>query len=750
MTVATNAERRRFLIGSVSVAGGVAFGVVSPWKRAMGETPVGPAGQTPLAITPFVEIGAAGITLVAPRADMGQGIASTQAYLIAEELDVDPLKCTISTGFPDPIYYNAAVADSLAPFPEYDHSEAAEQARKAGQEGFRQAGLQVTGGSTSVPDMFDRLRSTGASAREALKLAAAQEHGVAPGQLSTEDGHVILPSGKRVPYEALARRALTVTLPETVSLRSPREWRYLGKAVMRTDIVAKSTGTQVYGIDAQADDMLYATVRTHPAWGGEMLSFDASRAEAMPGVKRIVPLENGVAVVADRTWRAFKAMDAITFEWGKGTFPKSDSALWEALENGEQAEFLEGQLRNDGDVDAVLANPGGQTLEAEYRVPYLAHAPLEPMNAMVRVTDDQVDVWTGTQIPGFVQAHVAAIVGMPAEQVIVHNHVMGGSFGRRLEDEHVKQAAQIALAVKDVPVKMTWTREEDMSHDFPRPAQLGRLRGRIQDGKIHAYDVTTIGSSAVRSWLGRVAEAPPKPDVLQMAGAWDQPYRIPNYRVTGYAPEGLVPTTTHRCPGANANGFFHDAFLDEMLHEAGQDPLEGRIALCHHEASRKVLEAVGELCNWDGVNIGAGRGRGVAFVLSHGVPAAEVVDVTVTENGIRIDEVYVAVDSGAVLDPANFEAQVTGGVVWGLGHAINAELTYEDYAPTQTNFHAYECLRMYQTPRIQYVALSNNFKIRGIGEPTVAPAAPALANALFAATGKRYRELPLGKHLNFV
>ncbi len=743
-------ERRRFLTGSIAIAGGVAFGVISPWKPALGQATQGSPAQIPLALTPFIRISSAGITLIGPRTDMGQGIASTQAYLVAEELDVDPLKCEISPGIPDPIYYNAAVADSLAPFPEYDHSAAAEAARKQGQEGFRTAGLQVTGGSTSIPDMYDRLRIAGATARETIKLAAAKRHGVSVDALRTDDGHVVLPSGTRISYESLADAAATIQPPANVELRKSDQWRYLGKRLMRTDIVAKSTGTQSYGIDATADGMLYATVRTHPAWGGEMLGFDATRAEKMPGVKQIVPLENGVAVVADRTWRAFKAMQTIDFQWGNGTFPKSSEALWEALENGERPELLEGKLRDDGAVDEVFASVGGETLEAEYRVPYLAHAPLEPMNAMVRVSDDQVDVWTGTQIPGFVQAHVAAVTGKPVEQVVVHNHTMGGSFGRRLEDEHVKQAALIALAVKNTPVKMTWTREEDMSHDFPRPAQLGRLRGRIEDRKIRALDVTTIGSSAVRSWLGRVAEAPPKPDVLQMAGAWDQPFNIPNYRVTGYAPEGLVPTTTHRCPGANANGFFHDAFLDELLHEAEQDPLEARVALCHHDASRKVLEAVGELSSWRGTHLGKGRGRGVAFVLSHGVPVAEVIDVTLTDRGVRIDDVYVAVDSGAVLDPANFEAQVTGGVVWGLGHAINAELTYEDYAPTQTNFHAYECLRMYQTPRIQFVALENNFKIRGIGEPTVAPAAPALANAIFAATGKRIRELPLNKHIDFV
>ncbi|MEO0973856.1 MAG: molybdopterin cofactor-binding domain-containing protein, partial [Pseudomonadota bacterium] len=417
MSRQTNLNRRAFLIGSAAISGGVAFGFLTAWSRALAHGHDS-SGATH-ALTPFVQIGVDGITLITPRTDMGQGISSTQAYLIAEELDVDPLKCHVSPGFPNPIYYNSAVADSLSPYPEYDHSDEAEQARLAGRESFRQAGMQVTGGSTSIPDMYDRLRTTGAVARETLKLAAAQQFDVALAELTTEDGHVVLPTGRRVTYESLAATAATLTPPNDVALRPPSEWRHLGKALTRTDIVAKSTGTQNYGIDAQAEGMLHATVRTHPAWGGEMLGFDASRAEKMPGVRKVVALENGIGVIADRTWRAFKAMETIEFRWGEGTFPKSSAELWAALENGVKPELLEGRLRNEGNVDASLAKGGAGTLEAEYRVPYLAHAPLEPMNAMVRVGDDRVDIWTGTQIPGFVQAHVAGVTNTPADRVFV-------------------------------------------------------------------------------------------------------------------------------------------------------------------------------------------------------------------------------------------------------------------------------------------------------------------------------------------
>jgi isoquinoline 1-oxidoreductase beta subunit len=592
---APETSRRRFLVGSASLLGGVAFGVVA-CREAAAPTAAAPAPPQPVSLTPFVTIDADGITLITPRTEMGQGIASTQAYLIAEELDVDPLSCRISPGMPDKVYYNAAVADALAPVPEYDHSDEAEAVREKGQAAFRKGGLQVTGGSTSIPDMFHRLRETGALARDTLKRAAADVTGVPVGELRTEDGHVWTPDGRKLAYTELAAAAASLTPGPTPTLRTPDQWRYLGKAIPRTDMAAKSTGTLEFGIDVAFDDMLYATVKTHPAWGGTMLGYDAAEAEAMPGVHAVVPLDGGVGIVADRTWTAFSAMKTVRFDWGPGPYPKSTAEMWPVLEAavGDPA-LLEGVMRDDGDVDAVLAEAGDAVLRAEYRAPYLAHAALEPMNAVVKVTDTRVDVWTGTQIPAFVQAHVATVLEVPAEIVFVHNRPMGGSFGRRLEDEAVKQAALVARAAKGRPVKMTWTREEDMTHDFPRPMQLGRMAGVVRDGKVAACDIVTVGQSPARSWLGRIAEAPPKPDVLVLAGAWDQPMRIPNYRVTGYAPEGLPPVTTHRAPGANANGFFHECFLDELLLAAGLDPLEGRLALCHHEASRGVLEAVATL-----------------------------------------------------------------------------------------------------------------------------------------------------------
>ena len=569
-----------------------------------------------------------------------------------------------------------------------------------------------------------------------------------PTSYKTENGAVVLPDGKRLPYTELAADAAQTAPVTDVALRDPSKWRYLGKPFLRTDMVAKSTGTQSYGIDLAFKDMVYATVRTNPGLGGPMKSYDAAAAEKMRGVKKIVPITSGIGVIADNTWRAFKAADAVKIEWGPAPYPATTEEMWKTLESSATPERQDSRLRDDGDVEAALA--AGKVITAEYRTPYLAHAPLEPSNATVLVSDDRCDIWCGTQIPNFLLDHAAKLTGLDRSAIFLYAQPMGGSFGRRLEDDYVLQAIEVAMAMKGTPVKMTWTREEDMTHNIPRPMHLGKGRGTVKDGKVETLDLDSISQSMARSWFGRLASPPPGPDATIVLGAWDQPFAIPNYRVTGYAAPEMVPVSSWRAPGANSNGFMHDCFLDELIHAAGADPLEERIRLCMHDTSRKVLEAVGKMSGWNGPKIGENRGRGVAFVLSHGVPAAEVIEVTNTPQGIRIDKVFIAVDVGRVLDPVNFEAQAMGGVIFGLGHAMNCELTYDKYRPKQLNYYAYEAMRMYQTPKIEIQGLENGANIRGIGEPTLPPAAPALANAIFAATGKRIRELPLNKSIDFV
>ena len=440
----------------------------------------------------------------------------------------------------------------------------------------------------------------------------------------------------------------------------------------------------------------------------------------------------------------------LEIEWGAAPYPPTTQAMFQQAAESFTAERQDSRAKDEGDVEAVLkAADTKSVLQAEYRVPYLAHAPLEPMNAVVLLKDGRLDVWTGPQIPGFTVIALAALTGLAEDSIHLHVQIMGGSFGRRLEDDFVRQAVELAQAHQGVPIKMTWTREEDMTHDYPRPLFMARARGLVASGQVQAYDLGIAAASVSASQFGRLNVPMPGPDIWIVAGAWDQPFAIPNYRVTGYRVPEMVPVSSWRSVGASANGFLHECFLDELIHAAGADPLAERIRLCSHEPSKRVLQAVGEMSGW-GKPLPKGSGRGLAFTLSFGVPVAEVVEVTATPNGIRIDKAFVVAEVGQVLDPVNVEAQLTGGVIWGLSHAMLNELTYADGAAEQTNFHDYPSLRLYQAPQVVAKALQTTGRIKGIGEPGVPPAAPALANAIFAATGQRIRELPLRKHIAFV
>lgn len=737
--------RRAFLVGSAAVAGGVAFGVytvrrphANPLKEGLGE------GQA--ALTPYVRIDAEGVTLITPRADLGQGAYHVQAALLAEELDVELDDIRVDPGPPSEAYWNTAMAEEAAEF--MVPSQGIMQAGAATVVGsvMKVMGLQITGGSTTVPDGFDKLRAAGASARETLKAAAAARKDVAVGDLKTEAGQVVLPDGARIAYADLAADVAGMDVVQNVPLRKPEAWRYIGKPMRRIDIVAKSTGTQDYGIDAQVEGMVHAAIRLNPAQTGPLNSFDASDAEKMRGVKAVVPVTGGVAVVADNTWRAFKAAEAVKVDWGKAPFPASMEDHWAALGAAFADDTRDSRNRDDGDVDGALA--AGEVIEAEYRAPYLAHAPLEPISAIVRVDDEGAEVWTGTQIPRFVQQNVAKIAGVDADQVVVHVLMMGGSFGHRLEDEVVKQATEVAMTMKGTPVKLTYSREEDMMHDFPRQIAMGRLRGKVAEGRVETMDLSIAMPSVMASQMGRQGQPVPGPDSQIVAGAWNAPFAIPNHRVTGYRAPELAPISSWRSVGASSNGFFYNAALDELIDAAGADPMEERLRLCDDPLARKVLEAVADMSSWDGP-LGDGRGHGVAFVQSFGVRCAEVVEVSQGDRGLSIDKVWVAAEVGRIVDPVNFENHVQGAVVWGLGHAMNCEITYADGRAEQDNYHAFEGMRIWQTPEIMVRGLENGDRVTGVGEPPVPPAAPALAGAIFAATGQRLREMPFSKFVTF-
>ncbi len=738
--------RRAFLVGSAAVAGGVAFGAY-----LVARTPENPnladLAEGEATFNPWVRIDASGITLITPHADIGQGAASMQAALIAEEMDLNWGDFRTDFGRPAAAYWNTAMAGDAAPVLPWDEGFGARAMRATMESVIKVVGLQGTGGSTSVPDSFVKLREAGAMARETLKAAASARTGISVADLRTEGGAVHLPDGTEISYTELAAEAAGIEPVHGTPLREPSEWRLIGQQMPRLDILAKSTGTQTYGLDIDLPDMARASVRMNPRKGGALNGFDASTAEGMPGVEQIVEITGGVAVVASNTWYAIQALDAIDFDWGEAPYPAEQADHWAALESGISDETLDSEWINDGDVDAIPAD--AVEVSAEYRAPYVAHQPLEPLNAIVLVEDDTVQVWTGHQIPRILQQQVAAITGHSADDVILHNQYSGGSFGHRLEFEYVKQAAEIALQLRGRPVKLTYSREEDFAQDFPRQITFARSRGAVRDGRVTSFDIQIAAPSVLGSQMGRIGFGAMGPDTQLPAGVWQQPYAFQNNRVRTYAVPGLSPVSSWRSVGASVGGFLAEGFLDELIHEAGADPLEERIRLCTlDEVSRLTLEAVGEMANW-GESLPQGTGRGVALVHSFGVPCAQIVEVTDVDGAIRLDRVWVAADVGRVVDPVNFENIVQGGVIWGLGHAINSEITYTDGIADQTNYHSAEGMRMYQAPEVTVRGLENG-AIRGIGEPPVPPAAPALANAIFAATGQRLREMPFWNHIDFV
>ncbi|MFZ8985879.1 MAG: molybdopterin cofactor-binding domain-containing protein, partial [Steroidobacteraceae bacterium] len=451
--------RRTLLVGSVAIAGGVAFGT---WRvRTPYENPLlDDLAEGEASFNPWVKVTASGITLIVPHADLGQGVASMQAALIAEEMDLDFGQFDTDFGEPAPAYWNRAAGSTDVPFLSSDDGLAANATRGLMNAVFKLMGMQLTGGSSSVPDSWVKLREAGATARETLKLAASREFDVPVSELATRSAAVVLPDGMTVPYTALAATAASLEPVQDVPLREPAEWRLIGKPMQRLDILAKSTGQQAYGIDLKIEGMQHAAARANPR-RGELLGFDAARALAMPGVVEVLPVTRGVAVVADHTWNAFQAVAAVECEWGPAPYPAEQAAHWAEVAASFTEERLDKVWREEGDVVAELNT--GEVVEAEYRAPYVAHQPLEPLSAIVRVDEDGVEVWAGHQLPRFLQQKVAAITGHEPEQVRFHNQYMGGSFGHRLEFDNVTLCAEIANRRRGTPIKLTYTREEDFA-----------------------------------------------------------------------------------------------------------------------------------------------------------------------------------------------------------------------------------------------------------------------------------------------
>jgi isoquinoline 1-oxidoreductase beta subunit len=738
--------RRSFLALGAAFAGGAAFGVYK-----VTEIPANPlrpaAGAVPM--NPWVIINPDGITVIAPRAEMGQGISTTLAALVAEELDVDWTQVRVLHGPPAQAYFNAGFAERMSNRPDYQVASEPKSHNALLEALPKVFSLQMTGGSTGAIGGFEQMRLAGASAREALKAAAAKRLGVAVETLTTRDGMVI--GSESIPYSDLAAEAVDL-VPRDVTLRDSTTWRYVGKAMPRLDMVAKSTGTERFGIDTWLPGMKFATVRMNPRRGGAMLGFDPAPALALPGVERVIDLGTGIAVVAATTWTAIQGAQLVQVQWGEASYPADSVAVFDRIGQAFDMD-PDSRLIDAGDVEAELDK--GEVIQAEYRVPFLAHAAMEPLNATAWLkSDGTAEIWCGNQAPIMMRDACASVLGLSPDKVTLNTPVMGGGFGGRTDVVPAVLAARVAASMPGTPVKLTYSREEDMTQDFYRPAAIARFSGRLADGKASALWGRIATPSVTRNALGRmVGFAPPGPDRSAVEGGFDQPYGLPNYRYDGHIADLSVPLGFWRSVGNSMNAFFLESFIDELAHTAKTDPLAFRLDLIQgtHAPSAKVLESVRDLSGWDSLKR-PGFGRGVAFCYSFGTPVAQVIEVQDTPDGIRLTRAFIACDPGLAMDPGIIEAQMSGAMIYGLSAAIQGAITFADQQVEQTNFYDYEPLRIQQTPAVEVMILQNNGvtgHIGGVGEPGTPPAAPALANALFDLTGIRARELPLNGSFRF-
>jgi len=735
--------RRSFLIGSVAIAGGVAFGVYK-W-REVPPNPLEPSdGSTPL--NPYVVVTREGVTIITPKAEMGQGVQSTWAALAAEELDVDWEDITVLHGPPAQAYFNSALFGEGVPGLAYKVGPTGAYIRDIAGGGAKLLSLQLTGGSTSTRDGYEKMRMAGATARETLKIVAARRLGVGVGELSTASGEVVARDGRRFAYADLAEEAASIEPPK-VELRYPSTWRYLGKTMPRLDMIPKVTGRAAYAIDVRLPGMKFATVRMNPRRTG-MISYDASAALAMEGVETVIDLGSGIAVVARNTWIAIQAAEAVEIVWDKPNYPETTEAL-NALALTAFDRPANSTPRDEGDVDKPQ---DGIEITAEYEAPWLAHTTMEPMSSAALFTGGKLTLWSGAQAPILARDRAAEAIGISPDDVELIVPYLGGGYGRRSVADFTILAGRIAAAMPDVPVSVTWSREEDMRNDFYRPAAWGRFRGVVQDGQA----VLLEGKIASTS-LTNDSNPPEDPTEKQMgdrelvAGAWDQPYSIPNYRISGYTARTGAPIGYWRSVGPSYNGFFFDTFIDELAYAAQRDPLQFRLEMARkeHAPSAGAIEAVAEMSNW-GAARADGTALGIGFTYSFGAAVAQVVQVSQRDRGISIDKVWIAADVGRALDPGNLEAQLSGGAIFGLSAAAVGKITFSDGTAEQQNFWDYDALRMPSAPATEVRILESAYRISGVGEVAVPPAAPALGNALFRLTGLRARTLPLIETFNLL
>ena len=750
--------RRQIIYSGLAIGGGL---IVYSVSRVLdtggdGDARLKFTESTPdqIGLNAWVKIATDGqITFAVHRAEMGQGVTTSLPMMLAEELDADWDMVRYEFPPPDKDYYNFGVMGRGRPFGDKQDEWYGKLGTSLLRRVFHARGDSLTLSSTSVVDAYDSLRPAGAAARAMLIAAAAQRWGVDAEGLHTEKSQVIdAATGKALGYGELADEASRVRFSGTPAPKDPANYSIVGTSPARLDIPEKVDGSAVYGTDVVLPDMLYATVVHSPITGGRITAVDASVADSMPGVEMVVPLGDvAVAVVAIDTWTAMQAAEQLRLTAEVDTEPVNTDALRDAYKDAlnapEPAIF-----RDDGQTSAALEEAPGYS--ALYGWPFLAHACMEPMNGTAHFDPDEgrLHIWVGTQALNLAQQMAASSAGLETDQVVIHRTLLGGGFGRRAEMDFVERVSATAMRIPGRPLRMIYSREQDIRHDMYRPAGAARAQARLNDdGTIHALDFTLATQSVVASYAKRTPSPRPSDasrDKTVSTGVYNLFYSAPNMRVAFVPQDHHIPVGYWRSTSTSYGAFLVESFMDELAHSAGMDPVEFRLKnLPADSRHRKVLEAAANRADW-GTDLGPGRGRGVAVFEKALTVIAQVADITVAADGkLSIDRIVCVVDPGQLIHPDTVIAMMEGGINFGVNAALNGEITFQDGMAQQGNFNNYRELPMGELPEVEVHLLPLGGRPEGVGETAVPGVAPAIANAIFAATGKRIRTLPIGQRI---
>ena len=752
-------KRRTWLLSALGATGALVVGWgVLPARSRLGSGALMLPTEGDVALNGWIKIAAdGGIILAMPRSEMGQGVHTGLAMLVAEELDVPLGRVKLEQAGYDAIYGNVSMILGSLPFHPLDSEGGHKPTKvKVGEwivgKIARELGINATGGSSTIADAWEPLRGAAATARASLLGAAAAQWKVPVAELTVQDGVVHHASGQSAHYGTFAKAAAGST-PKDVLPKDRTAWTLIGKPAPRTDIPAKINGSARFGIDVRLPGMLFAAVRQSPLLGGTPGAVDAKAALAMPGVDQLVMLESmggstaGFAVVAKSTWHARQAADAVQVQWQQRAQGALDTQRIQAEMQAQLKAEKGFTFYSKGDADKAEA-AATRRVEASYSAPYLAHATMEPMNCTAQVKDGTVEVWVPTQAPGMARAIADKVAGVDADKVTLHVTLLGGGFGRRLDVDYVAQAVRVAMACGGKPVQLVWSREEDTTHDFYRPMHVANLTAAIDaTGAVDSLRIKSAGDAISPRWMerGLPALAGPidMPDKTASEGLFDLPYGFANQHIAHVATRMGVPVGYWRSVGHSHNAFFSESFIDELAFETKQDPFAFRAAmLAAAPRYLAVLQLAADKAQW-GSALPAGHARGIALHESFGSIVAGVAEVSLVDGKPRVHRVVCAVDCGTVINPNTVAQQMEGAVIFGLTAALYGKIDIQDGVVQQSNFPSYPMVKLAEAPVVETWIVPSTRAPGGVGEPGVPPIAPAVSNALFALTGKRQRALPL-------